>query len=137
MITRPMLRALRNDLPMPVTLQQLGDKAPYSKSVEGRVRFVCPHCGELLATVNPRNNLAHCFSCCKNINNIDLMIELGYHFSEAIPILQEWLRLFRGRQAKAETRKSQAPYLSRDGPDQGPQAIGDILRCEFGNAAEI
>ena len=30
-----------------------------------------------LAAVNPRNNLAHCFSCQKNLNNIDLLLELG------------------------------------------------------------
>jgi predicted RNA-binding Zn-ribbon protein involved in translation (DUF1610 family) len=39
---------------------------------EGYFRFLCPGCGEMLATVNPRNNLAHCFCCQKNINNIDL-----------------------------------------------------------------
>ena len=30
---------------------------------EGYFRFLCPGCGEMLATVNPRNNLAHCFCC--------------------------------------------------------------------------
>ena len=28
------------------------------------------------ATVNPRNNLAHWFSCPKNLNNIDLLLTL-------------------------------------------------------------
>ena len=45
---------------------------------EGYFRFLCPHCGEMRATVNPRNNLAHCFSCKKNLNNIDLLMTLDY-----------------------------------------------------------
>ncbi len=32
------------------------------------------------ATVNPRNNLAHCFSCGRNFNNIDLLMTQGYDF---------------------------------------------------------
>ena len=40
---------------------------------EGYFRFVCPQCGEQRATVNPRNNLAHCFCCQMNWNNIDLL----------------------------------------------------------------
>ena len=51
-----------------------------SKMSEGYFRFLCPRCGEMRATVNPRNNLAHCFCCQKNLNNIDLLITLGYDF---------------------------------------------------------
>jgi len=43
------------------------------------------------ATVNPRNNLAHCFSCGKNINNIDLMMLAGHDFIPAVAILEGWL----------------------------------------------
>ena len=62
---------------MPVTIAALGRDGPPSKMSEGYFRFLCPHCGEMRATVNPRNNLAHCFSCKKNLNNIDLLITLG------------------------------------------------------------
>ena len=61
MISADLLHRLRNDLPMPVTLAALGREAPPSKIVEGYFRFVRPGCGEMRATVNPRNNLAHCF----------------------------------------------------------------------------
>ncbi len=50
-----------------------------------------PHCGELRATVNPKNNLAHCFRCARNINNIDLMILSGHDFVPAVTILEGWL----------------------------------------------
>ena len=44
------------------------------------------------ATVNPRNNLAHCFCCKKNLNNIDLLIELDYDFLAAVALLERWLK---------------------------------------------
>jgi len=45
--------------------------------------------------VNPKNNLAHCFSCGKNVNNIDLLMLEGYDFLPAVTILQGWLERYR------------------------------------------
>ena len=63
---------------MLVTIAALGRAGPPAKMSEGYFRFLCPGCGEMLATVNPRNNLAHCFCCKKNLNNIDLLLTLDY-----------------------------------------------------------
>ena len=90
MYSTPLLRSIRNDLPFYFILKQLDELAPRSKFIEGFLRFQCPHCRELRATVNPKNNLAHCFCCQRNINNIDLMIELGYDFKQAVNILGNW-----------------------------------------------
>ena len=106
MITAELLRRLRNDLPMPVAIAALGRAGPPAKMSEGYFRFLCPHCGEMQATVNPRNNLAHCFACQKNLNNIDLLMTLGYDFRTAIAILERWLTRHESRQAKATTRRS-------------------------------
>ena len=103
MISAALLRRIRNDLPMPVTVSALGPKGPASKWSEGYFRFVCPGCNELRATVNPRNNLAHCFSCQRNLNNIDLLMSLGYDFRSAVEILQPWLDRYEARQAKLST----------------------------------
>ncbi len=94
MIAVDLLRRLRNNLPMPVTIAALGRDGPPAKMSEGHFRFLCPHCGEMRATVNPRNNLAHCFHCQKNLNNIDLLITLGYDFREPaiLPPLAELSR---------------------------------------------
>ena len=92
MIDDDLLRRLRNDLPMPVTIAALGREGPPAKMSEGYFRFVCPNCGEQRATVNPRNNLAHCFCCKKNLNNIDLLIELDYDFLSAVALLERWLK---------------------------------------------
>src|SRR5208282_1900089 len=86
-----LLRRLRNDLPMPVTIAALGREGPPAKISEGYFRFVCPRCGEMRATVNPRNNLAHCFCCQKNTNNIDLLRSLDYDFHDAVALLERWL----------------------------------------------
>ena len=105
MIDADLLRRLRNDLPMPVTIAALGREGPPAKMSEGYFRFVCPRCGEMRATVNPRNNLAHCFHCGKNYNNIDLLIALDYHFSSAVALLE---RLLDDYQAQRPKKKSSA-----------------------------
>jgi len=100
MIAAELLRRLRNDLPMPVTIAALGRDGPPSKMSEGYFRFLCPRCGEMRATVNPRNNLAHCFCCQKNLNNIDLLMTLDYDFRAAVALLERWLHQYEAQQAK-------------------------------------
>ncbi len=91
MITRDLLRAIRNDLPLKLTIVRLGRHGPLAKQSDGYFRFQCPRCDELRATVNPRNNLAHCFSCGENFNNIDLLMLQGHDFLSAVEILRSWL----------------------------------------------
>ena len=97
MIDAELLRKIRNDLPMPVTIAALGRDGPPCKKSDGHYRFLCPQCSEMLATVNPRNNLAHCFSCAKNFNNIDLLITLGHDSLSAVAILEGWLAQYQTR----------------------------------------
>jgi hypothetical protein len=106
MITAELLRRLRNDLPMPVTIAALGRAGPPAKMSEGYFRFLCPGCGEMLATVNPRNNLAHCFCCKKNLNNIDLLITLDYEFTAAVRLLERWLE---GHEARVKRHRPNPP----------------------------
>jgi DNA primase len=101
-----LLRRLRNDLPMSATIAALGRAGPPAKMSEGYFRFLCPHCGEMRATVNPRNNLAHCFCCKKNLNNIDLLLTQGYDFREAVSLLQGWLKR---HQAQPSKKKPSTP----------------------------
>ena len=103
MTSKELLRRLRNDLPMPVTIAALGREGPPSKMSEGYFRFLCPNCGEMLATVNPRNNLAHCFCCKRNFNNIDLLRSLDYDFRSAVTLLQRWLKHYETQQARGKT----------------------------------
>jgi DNA primase len=102
MTSKDLLRRIRNDLPMPVTIVALGREGPPGKMSEGYFRFVCPHCGEMRATVNPKNNLAHCFGCQKNWNNIDLLMTLGYDFRPAVALLERWLTQYQAQQARKQ-----------------------------------
>jgi DNA primase len=106
MISADLLRRLRNDLPMPVTIAALGREGPPAKMSEGYFRFLCPHCSEMRATVNPRNNLAHCFYCNKNLNNIDLLMTLGYDFKTAVAVLEQLLQRYEDR---LPNKKTHAP----------------------------
>ncbi len=45
----------------------------------------------MLAKLNPKNNLAHCFACGANFNTIDLLQAYGYPFLTAVALLEEWL----------------------------------------------
>lgn len=94
-ITKELLRAIRNDLPMKLTVVRLDTHGPISKQSDGYFRFQCPSCKELRATVNPKNNLAHCFGCGENYNNIDLMMMQGHDFLPAVDILSNWLEQYR------------------------------------------
>ena len=44
--------------------------------------------------MNPRTNLARCFCCDRNFNNIDLLMALGYDFPSAVEVLEQWLRCY-------------------------------------------
>ena len=106
MTNRDLLFRIRNVLPMRLTIASLGRDGPPSKISDGYFRFLCPHCGEMQATVNPRNNLAHCFACGKNLNNIDLLMTLGYDFRTAVAILERWLASHEARLPKTTPRRS-------------------------------
>ncbi|TAL43480.1 MAG: hypothetical protein EPN91_06305, partial [Salinibacterium sp.] len=127
-ITRELLWSLRNDLPMAVALRQLATKAPPHKFDGERLRFVCPHCGEMLAVVNPRNNLAHCFWCRKNTNNIDLLMKSGYAFLDAVALLREWLRLYRAGQLEPVRQEDVHRAAAVVTPGTGSDTVGAILR---------
>ncbi len=73
------------------SIAALGRDGPPSKIREGRFVFLCPNCGDMQATVNPRINLAHCFGCNTNFNNIDLLMTLGSDFVSVVAILEGWL----------------------------------------------
>ena len=103
MFPADLLRRLRNDLPMRVTIAALGRNGPPSKMREGRFVFLCPACGEMLVAVNPRNNLAHCFGCGKNFNNIDLLLACDFDFRSAVALLEHLLGEYLSRRSKRST----------------------------------
>ena len=84
--SKTLLRKLRNDIPIDrliVDVLKLQNKVS-----EGYLRFLCPACGEFTTAVNPKTNLARCFSCQKNYNPIDMVMAAKiYSFTQAADYL--------------------------------------------------
>ncbi len=70
------LYLLRNEIPLTVLIQQGLNIESYSR--HGRFCFQCPLCQEFNTTVNPKTNLAKCFSCQKMFNTIDLVMKVRH-----------------------------------------------------------
>lgn len=100
MVSADRLRRVRNELPMWAVIAALDRDGPPSKVRDGRFVFLCPWCGEMLVAVNPRNNLAHCFGCGTNLNNIDLMLTCDYDFRSAVAQLEDWLEQHLSKRSK-------------------------------------
>lgn len=63
-----------------------------SKHREGFLRFECPHCREWNSAINPRTNLARCFTCRINFNTIDLVMRTRHiQFKQAVAVLKALL----------------------------------------------
>jgi hypothetical protein len=86
---------------MSLSIALLVREGPPAKMSEDYFRFVCPRCGDMRATVNPRNILAHCFAFRKNLNNIDLLLTLDYDFREAVTLLERWLQEYDAPQTQS------------------------------------
>lgn len=100
MYSADLLRRVRNELPMWAVIAALDRDGPPSKVRDGRFVFLCPRCGEMLVAVNPRNNLAHCFGCGTNLNNIDLMLACDYDFRSAVAHLEAWLEKYLSQRSR-------------------------------------
>lgn len=90
---------------MAVTIAALGGDGPPSKIRDGRFVFLCPSCSEMMVYVNPNNNLAHCFTCRKNLNNIDLLRILGHDFHSAVSLLERWLNQYHAQSSRIKMPK--------------------------------
>ncbi len=81
------LYAMRNQ----INIQRLIEKKldiP-SQLIKGCFRFLCPLCNGFDTAVNPKTNLARCFSCEKNFNTIDLvMVVRQMNFVDSVRFLQ-------------------------------------------------
>ena len=87
--SRHLLYRIRNEIPLASLLVVL--EWPH-KPRDGRVCLLCPQCGELLAPINPRTNLARCFPCETNFNTIDLtMLVKRCDFVTAVHYLESLL----------------------------------------------
>lgn len=119
------LYALRNQIPVAVLIEKaLGIP---SRTTEGVFRFLCPLCKEFTTAVNPKTNLARCFSCQKNFNTIDLvMLVKKTNFVNTIHFLEDY---------RTSMPTHQEPHLVKD-DGQHPQHLKDILKSILPSESE-
>ena len=71
-IPAALLRSIRNNIPMDELLTK--KLMIPTKHREGYLRFLCPACSNMNTAINPRTNLARCFTCRQNFNTIDMVM---------------------------------------------------------------
>lgn len=124
--SRQHLFSLRNHIPIDRVIAAM--LIP-SKIQEGHYRFQCPVCTEFNTGINPKTNLARCFSCRKNYNPIDLvMVVKSLNFIDSVAYLEELptaISVF----TKSSPPTGSASNSSKDvlKPNR-PVAIGDIFK---------
>ena len=130
------LYTLRNDINVQVLIEEtLGIP---SRMAEGCFRFLCPLCNGFDTAVNPKTNLARCFSCERNFNTIDLvMVVRQMNFVDSVRFLQtihqkddEGHNHPDFKTISASNRQVQGrmnPKTLSEKADSGPCAIGEIL----------
>jgi hypothetical protein len=85
-ISKHQLYILRNDISINRLIEALPSLAAHK--TDGILRFLCPVCSNSYTATNQRTNLARCFSCGKNFNTIDLLMQVKQiGFKEAVTIL--------------------------------------------------
>lgn len=120
------LRTLRNEIPIHILIErELKIPCKYS---EGVFRFLCPLCGEFMASVKKETNLSRCFVCHKNINTIEIvMYDKKWNFVESVKYLQKYYDASLKQSARSSMKTVEA-MGSNEISESGPQAIGDILK---------
>lgn len=124
--TRQHLFTLRNHIPIDRLIETL--LVP-SKNQEGYYRFQCPVCNEFNTGINPKTNLARCFSCRKNYNTIDFVMTVkALSFIDSVAYLEtlKATTLFPIRNTHSPAPVSRC---SRDAIKQNmPIALSDIFK---------
>jgi DNA primase len=118
-LSKQELHALRNNIPISFLIETVLDIP--SRTTEGTFRFLCPLCSEFASAVNPKTNLARCFSCQKNFNTIDLvMLVKELDFLNAVRFLKNY-------RPNTTGQNFPTPHVRLD-QNQQPQHIREILK---------
>ena len=125
--TREHLFALRNHIPIYRLIEAMGIP---SKSQEGCYRFQCPVCNEFNTGINPKTNLARCFSCKKNYNTIDLVMAVkALRFIDSVAYLETLKTTVLSPARKAHSPMPISGHSRDTVKPSKPVALGDIFRA--------
>ena len=119
------LYILRNSIPIDRLIRIMPSLS--AKEIEGTFRFLCPICSEFQTATNPKTNLARCFRCKRNFNNIDLVMQVkGLNFKDAVALLSSRLQSL--STPTVSNRIQPAPARSCDSSSSF-SSIRQILEC--------
>ena len=130
------LYALRNEINVKILIEKT--LAIPCGLIKGCFRFECPLCNEFDTAVNPKTNLARCFSCEKNFNTIDLtMLIRQTDFVRSVKFLLSMVqkdtacqqhghqRVVSGSNPHQDCRLKRKPRSEKS--DNHPSHIGKVL----------
>ena len=124
--TRQHLFTLRNHIPIDRLIKAIS--VP-SKIQEGYYRFQCPVCNEFNTGVNPKTNLARCFSCRKNFNTIDFVMTVkGLSFIDSVAYLETLTTAFQSSRQPSLCSASASNHSRDTHKENTLVPIGDILK---------
>ena len=124
--TRQHLFTLRNHIPIDRLIKAIS--VP-SKIQEGHYRFQCPVCNECNTGINPKTNLARCFSCRKNFNTIDFVMNVkGVSFVDSVAYLETLTTTFQSSIQPSPSTASVSNHSRDPHKTNMPVPIGDILK---------
>ena len=111
------LHELRNEISLRKLLSFLGIKIKLDGKVEV---FSCPNCSGFRTAINPETNLCRCFSCARNFNSIELVMEQRKtSFLESLKFLKQHFATLAHSPCEAcddgSSLKISAPNTSSDG----------------------
>ena len=91
---------LRNSIDINMLIAEIL-KMP-SKTTQGRLRFLCPVCSQFNTATKRETNLARCFSCARNFNTIEMVMETKHLiFIDSVRFLQGLLLENKSKQINA------------------------------------
>jgi hypothetical protein len=130
------LYTMRNEIDVQVLIEKT--LCIPCRVTQGCFRFMCPLCQGFNTAVNPKTNLARCFTCEKNFNTIDLVMLIRQtDFVHSVKFLQSLLQkdvvspkpdthqIISGSNPKSGCRPKHKPLSGKS--DKGPCPIGKIL----------
>ena len=124
--TRQHLFTLRNCIPIDQLIEAVSVPA---KIHEGHYRFLCPVCNEFNTGINPKTNLARCFSCRKNFNTIDFVMTVkGASFIDSVAYLETLTTIYQFSIQPSQPSISASNHPGDVQKADIPLPIGDILK---------
>ena len=126
---------LRNSIDINMLIAEIL-KMP-SKITQGQLRFLCPVCSQFNTATKRETNLARCFSCARNFNTIEMVMETKHlNFIQSVNFLQKLLCADESKEMNAN--KAPAQYSGSSQIPKEPVAMRTLVKnMNIGTSKEL